>query len=160
MSAFQALQAAQVRRAEAHQGRNALHKALEAALRTLAAAGLSAALSFAAWQAWRWASGSQDFALREIRFSGLAHAQKDELLARSGLHLGENIFRADLARAARAMQSHPWVASARLTRQLPGTVLAAVVEHRPAARVQLAALYLLSDQGNLFKRPPPDDALH
>ena len=159
MSAFQAMQAAQVRRAEAQQGRNALHKALEAALRTLAAAGLSAALSFAAWQAWRWASGSQDFALREIRFSGLAHAQKDELLARSGLHLGENIFRADLARAARAMQSHPWVASARLTRQLPGTVLAAVVEHRPAALVQLGALYLLDDEGKLFKRAAPEDGL-
>ncbi len=159
MSAFQAMQAAQVRRAEAQQGRSAVHKALEAALRTLAAAGLSAALSFAAWQAWRWASGSQDFALREIRFSGLSHAQKDELLARSGLHLGENIFRADLARAARAMQSHPWVAAARLTRRLPGTVLAAVVEHRPAALVQLGALYVLDDEGKLFKRAAPEDGL-
>lgn len=159
MSAFQALQAAQVRRAEAQQGRSALHKALEAALRTLAAACLSAALSFAAWQAWRWASGSQDFALREIRFSGLAHAQQDELLARSGLHLGENIFRADLARAARGMESHPWVASVRLARRLPGIVLATIVEHRPVALVQLGGLYLLDDEGKLFKRAAPEDGL-
>src|SRR5258708_28468802 len=124
------MQAAQVGRAEAQQGRSAVHKALEAALRTLAAAGLSAALSFAAWQAWRWASGSQDFALPQIRFSGLSHAQKDELLAPSGLHLGENIFRAHLARPPRAMPSHPSVASARLTLPRPRTMLPAPLAHR------------------------------
>jgi len=42
---------------------------------------------------------------------------------------------------------------------LPGEVLASVVEHRPAALVQLGALYVLDDEGRLFKRAAPEDAL-
>jgi len=55
--------------------------------------------------------------------------------------------RTDLSRAAREMETHPWVASVRLERRLPGEVLASVVEHRPAALVQLGALYVLDDEG-------------
>ena len=80
-------------------------------------------------------------------------------MARSGLRLGENLLRADLARAARAIESDPWVASARLERRLPGEVLATIVEHRPAAMVQLGGLYVLDEQGKLFKRAAPEDKL-
>jgi cell division protein FtsQ len=153
------MQMAQLRRASAAESRETWRAAAEAALRTLAAAGLSAALGLAAWQAWRWVGTTPDFALRAIHFTGLSHAREDELIARSGLQLGENLFRADLARAARGMQSHPWVASAQLERRLPGTVLASISEHRPAALVQLGALYVLDDEGKLFKRAAPEDKL-
>ena len=156
---FQALQAAQVRRATAVNSRRSARAAADAALRTLAAAAVSAALSFGAWQAWRWATTSGAFALREIRFTGLAHAGEQELIARSGLHLGENLFHADLARAARGMETHPWVEAARLERRLPGAVLATVIEHRPAAMVQLGGLYVLDDEGKLFKRAATDEGL-
>jgi len=55
------------------------------------------------------------------------------------------------------MQANPWVASARLARRLPGQVVATVVEHRPAALVQLGGLYLLDDEGRLFKKAAPED---
>ena len=132
---------------------------LDAALRTLAAAALSAALSLGAWQAWRWAAASDMFAVREIRFTGLVRAREAELLRRSGLKPGENLFRADLARAARAIKADPWVSSARLERRLPGEVLVRIAEHRPAALVQLGGLYVLDDEGRLFKRAAAEDAL-
>ena len=156
---FKALQMAQVRRATAEQDRAAWRSVLDAALRTLAAAALSAALSLGAWQAWRWAAASDIFAIREIRFTGLVRAREAELLRRSGLKPGENLFRADLARAARAMQADPWVSSARLERRLPGEVLVRIAEHRPAALVQLGGLYVLDDEGRLFKRAAAEDAL-
>ncbi len=156
---FKALQMAQVRRAAAERDRAALKSVLDAALRTLAAAVVSAALSLGAWQTWRWATSSDAFALREVRFTGLVHAREDDLLERSGLRRGENLLRADLSRAARAIEAHPWVASARLERRLPGEVLATIVEHRPAALVQLGALYVLDEQGRPFKRAAPEDAL-
>lgn len=155
---FKALQMAQVRRAEAQRDRAAWKSVLDAALRTLAAAAVSGALSLGAWEAWNWATASEAFAVREIRFSGLVHAQEADLLARSGLQ-GGNLFRLDLARAARRMEAHPWVASASLTRRLPGEVLATIVEHRPAALVQFGGLYVLDDEGRLFKRAAPEDAL-
>src|SRR6185295_12786912 len=130
---FKALQMAQVRRAEAERDRAAWKSVLGAALRTLLAAVLSAAVSLGAWEGWRWATSSEAFAIREIRFEGLSHATEQDLLHRSGLKPGDNLFRADLAKAGRAMQANPWVASARLARRLPGQVVATVVEHRPAA---------------------------
>jgi cell division protein FtsQ len=156
---FKALQMAQVRRAAAERDRAAWKSVLGAALRTLAAASVSAALSLAAWEAWQWATSSRAFALREIRFTGLVHAREPDLLQRSGLKLGDNLFRADLTRAAAALQAHPWVSSARLERRLPGEVLASIVEHRPAALVQLGGLYVLDDEGRVFKRAAPEDAL-
>jgi cell division protein FtsQ len=156
---FKPLQMAQVRRATLERDRAAWRTVLGAAFRTLAAAAVSAALSVGAWEAWRWATASPSFAVREIRFSGLQHALEPDLLQRSGLKLGGNLFRTDLSRAAHGMETHPWVASVRLERRLPGEVLASVVEHRPAALVQLGALYVLDDEGRLFKRAAPEDAL-
>jgi len=156
---FKALQMAQVRREVAERDRAAWRSVLGATLRTLAAAALSGALSVGAWQAWRWAASSDLFAVREIRFTGLVRAREAELLRRSGLKLGENLLRADLARASRAMQADPWVSSARLERRLPGQVLVRIAEHRPAALVQLGGLYVLDDEGRLFKRAAAEDGL-
>jgi cell division protein FtsQ len=158
-AAFKPVEAAVVRRAVALEGRGALRAALDAGLRTLAAAMLSAALSLGSWQAWRWATTSEVFAIREIGFTGISRAAESDLLRRSGLSPGENLFRADLWRAARGIEKNPWVVSARLDRRLPGTVLASVVEHRPAALVQLGALYVLDDEARLFKRSSPEDGL-
>lgn len=169
--------AARRQAAQKAQRRSKLRAALGAVARTLAAISLSAALSAGAWQGFRWATTSPYFSVREIRFSGLAHAGEDELLRRSGLALGQNLFHADLSRAARAIEAHPWVASARLERRLPATIVASVVEHQPRAQVQLgqlaqpgrpvqqgqpgarSQLYILDSQAQLFKRATANDAL-
>ena len=155
---FKPVDGATTRRAAAGQ-KTRLRLAAEAVLRTLAAAALSAALGAVAWQGWQWATHAELFALREVHFTGLQHAEEGDLLRRSGLSKGENIFQADLAQATRGLETHPWIVSARLTRKLPGTVLASVVEHRPAALVQLGNLYVLDEDGRLFKRAAPDDRL-
>jgi cell division protein FtsQ len=156
---FKALQMAQVRRAVAAEDRAAWRSLMAGVLRTLLAAVVSAALSLGAWQSWRWATRSDTFALREVHFTGLSHAREADLRQRSGLVQGENIFRIDLAKAARELQAHPWVASARLLRRLPDQVLVTIAEHRPAALVQLGGLYVLDDEGHVFKRAAPEDAL-
>ncbi|HYZ89176.1 MAG TPA: FtsQ-type POTRA domain-containing protein [Myxococcales bacterium] len=129
-----------------------------ALLRTAAAVLLSAALSVGAWEAFRWSTTTPFFALRDVKFTGLAHAAERDLLARSGLQIGANLMSLDLAAAARGIETHPWVASARLSRSFPGTVLAEIVEHRAAAQVQLGGLYLLDDEGRVFKRVEAGDA--
>jgi len=65
----------------------------------------------------------------------------------------------DLAAAARAVEAHPWVASARLARSFPGTVLVEIVEHRAAAQVQLGGLYLIDEEGRVFKRLAAEDGV-
>jgi cell division protein FtsQ len=156
---FKSLQMAQVRRAAAELDRAAWRSVFGALLRTVAAAAVSGALSFVGWQVWQWATAADAFALRTVHFSGLVHAREPDLFHRSGLRVGENLLLADLSRAARAIQADPWVASARLERRLPGEVVASIVEHRPAALVELGGLYVLDDEGRLFKRAAADDGL-
>jgi cell division protein FtsQ len=156
---FTALQGAQARRARAEEEKRSGRAILSAVLRTLGSALVSAAFGASLFYGYRWASTSSFFALRDVRFVGLAHATQSELLARSGLKIGDNLVRADLIAAAHAIESHPWVAAARITRKLPGSLEVAVVEHRPAALVQMGGLYVLDEQGKLFKRASPADAL-
>jgi cell division protein FtsQ len=156
---FRPVDPAVVRRAAAEAERSAFKAALDAAFRTLVAAALSAILSLALWQAWRWATASPLFAVREIQFTGLVHSTEGEMTRKSGLAVGENLFRADLPRATRALESQPWVAAVHIERQLPGTLRIDVEEHRAAALVQAGALYVLDDEGRLFKRAAPDDGL-
>ena len=158
-AAFRPVDPAVVRRAAAQAERSSFKSAVGAALRTLAAAAVSAALSLGLWQAWRWATVSPVFALREIHFTGLVHSSEGELTRKSGLVPGENLLRADLPRAARALEAQPWVAAVRIERRLPGTLEVTVEEHRPAALVQAGALYVLDDEGRLFKRAAPEDGL-
>jgi cell division protein FtsQ len=156
---FTAMQSAQVRRAAAQEDKRSFRAVVEAVLRTLAAAALSAALGAGCFYGYRWASNAPAFAIRDIRFTGLVHATEAELVARSGMKAGDNLFRADLLQAARGIEGHPWVAAARLTRKLPGTIEVSVLEHHPAALVQMGGLYVLDEQGKLFKRAAPQDAL-
>jgi cell division protein FtsQ len=156
---FTALQAAQARRARAEDQKRSGRALFSTVLRTIAAAAVSAAVGAAIFYGYRWASSSDVFAIKEVRFVGLVHATESELLARSGLKVGDNLIRTDLLAAAHGIESHPWVAAARVTRKLPGSLEVAVVEHRPAALVQMGALYVLDDQGKLFKRASPQDAL-
>jgi cell division protein FtsQ len=140
--------------------RSARWKAIGGAvLRTVVAMAMSAALCLGCWQGFRAAERASFFALREVRFSGLSHATREELLHRSGLVLGENLFHLDLAAAARALEAHPWVSSARLLRRFPGAVEVEIVEHRPAAHLQLGGVYLGDDLGRVFKRAAPEDRL-
>ena len=153
---FRPVRAAAARRSLPDRERRSAAAAL---VRTSLAMLLSAALSAGAWLAFRWSATTPIFSLREVRFSGLSHAAHADLLARSGLRLGENLMAVDLATAARAVEGHPWVVSARLSRSLPGTVLVEVSEHRAVAQVQLGGLYLLDDEGRVFKRAGPEDGV-
>jgi cell division protein FtsQ len=129
------------------------------ALHSTLAMALSAALCLGGWEAVRLAAGAPVFTLREVRFQGLAHASRADLLARSGLSQGANLLRLDLAAATRAMEGNPWVAQARLSRRLPGTVEVELVEHRPAAQIRMGGLYLADDLGRVFKRASPEDGV-
>lgn len=151
--------AAAVRRGDRQDGRAAARAALGGVARALAAAALSAAAIAGAVRATAWATRAPAFAVTAVEFRGLVHAREDDLLRRSGLSPGQNLFRADLGVAARALQAHPWVKSVRLFRVPPSRVLALVQEHVPVAQVQLGALYLLDADGALFKRASAGDGV-
>jgi cell division protein FtsQ len=122
------------------------------------AAAVALVLGIGGWFGWHYLTASPRFAVREIRFGALHHVEADELRERLPVAVGQNIFRADLRAAARELQQHPWVASASLRRELPGTIVVDVEERVAAAVVELDTLYLADPSGTVFKRATLEEA--
>jgi len=146
----------------AEQARRALSLAKRAGLlflRLAAVAGVIAAIGTGARAAFRWALTTPRLAIETIEITGNERATDAELLSLLGIARGDNLLRADLAAAHDRVSSHPWVRSVAITRRFPQGIELTVVERRPLALVDLGHLYLLDEEGEVFKRAKPGDPL-
>ncbi|HJM43999.1 MAG TPA: FtsQ-type POTRA domain-containing protein, partial [Nitrospinota bacterium] len=109
-----------------------------------AAGGGAAALALLAGAdaLYRWSLASPYFQMREVKVSGTAHLSQSVVRARLGLRRTDNFLAADLEILRRRIESHPWVRSASLSRDLPGTLRVEVVERKP-----WAVLFPTGDRG-------------
>jgi cell division protein FtsQ len=130
-----------------------------AALRTALAMAVSVALCLGAVRGWEWARTSPFFAVRSISVRGALHAKQGDLVSRSGLGGGQNLFRVDLALAARGVESSPWVTSAQVSRRFPMAIEIEVTEHAPVAKIVLggSSSYLVDTHGAVFKKVAEED---
>jgi cell division protein FtsQ len=114
---------------------------------------------------------SPAFAIDKIEVKGLVRMERPELLDAAGIELGRNVFARGPAEVKARLLKHPWIASASVSRRLPGTFSLEVREREPIALLVVepcsdahlrsetdtgcddgSSLYLLSDDGKLFKR--------
>jgi cell division protein FtsQ len=95
---------------------------------------------------------SPRFALREVTVSPTARVSYDEVLALAGVEEGDRLLALDTDAIAARIAEHPWVAEARVSRQLPAGLKIDVTERKATAVALLGALYLLDDSGRPFKR--------
>lgn len=112
---------------------------------------VSAALGVA-WAARAHVMSSPRFAVTEIDVVGNDRRPSESVAAESGIAVGANIFSLDLDGARARILADPWIAEAQLARRLPGTILVQVVERRPAALLALDDTYLVTAEGEPFKR--------
>ncbi len=95
---------------------------------------------------------SPSFRLEEIRISECRQVTGVELRRHLHSRCGQNIFSVDLKEEARRIVSHPWVGGAVVTRVLPRALEIEIDERRPVALLKVRHLYLLDEQGVVFKR--------
>ena len=96
-------------------------------------------------------TAAQSLAIAEIEVSGAKHLTRDHVQEVAGLRQGQNILTASLAEARAALLREPWIREARLARGFPNHVRIELLE-REAAQVELGGLYLVDEQGAVFKR--------
>jgi cell division protein FtsQ len=125
--------------------------------RVVLLAAVVGALVWVAEQTVRYAHTADAFAIREISIEG--NRQLDDIDVRRAAHLqiGSNIFEISSQDARNHLLQHPWIEDAKVARRLPGRVRIEVVERNPVALVALDQLYLVSDDGAVFKRLGVDD---
>lgn len=125
-----------------------------------AVVGLSLVLSLgggAAWGGRRWLKQSPRFSLKEIVVVGAKRRNADDLAAMAGVRKGTNVFSIDLDRSRGYLVKDPWIREARLSRQLPSTIVIDVVEREAAGIVAMGDAYLVTREGEVIKRVEAGD---
>lgn len=95
---------------------------------------------------------SESFAITAIHVEGNERIDEATLIETAGLQVGENVFADPPHEVEQRLADHPWIASARVERRLPGTFTIEIEERHPAACLMLDdELYLVGDDATLFK---------
>jgi cell division protein FtsQ len=101
---------------------------------------------------------SPRFAVREIRVAATSHVRPDEILALARVNNGDRLLSIDTDQVAARVASHPWIASARVRRELPAALTIEVTERHAVAAALLSSLYLVDEGGHPFKRATLEEA--
>jgi len=117
-------------------------------------------LTAALWlgdQTVRYAHEADAFAIREIIIDGHEQLEDIDVRRAARLQIGSNIFKISAEDARNHLLQHPWIKEATVVRKLPGRVRIEIIERTPVALVALDQLYLVSEEGAVFKRLGVDD---
>jgi len=109
---------------------------------------------------------SPRFAVRDVRVTFAVdkdrqtapHVTDDEVRELAGVDIGDKLLAVDADAVAKLLASHPWVASARVRRELPAVLAIEISERHAVASALLGALYLLDADGRPFKRATFEEA--
>lgn len=93
----------------------------------------------------------------EVQIVGNQRVSDAALRHLANLRRGTHLFTADLDRAVRGVEAHPWVAHASARRVFPGAVEIAVEEHHPRLILALDELWYVDEAGEPFTRADSDD---
>jgi len=101
------------------------------------------------------------FDVKTIMIDGLDRVTRDEVLTRTGLDKPANIFELRRDMLEKKLNTHPWIRTARVKRQLFSTIAIKIEEQEPLAIVTIENLadIVINAQGAPFKEyePAKDD---
>ena len=100
---------------------------------------------------------SPRFALRELRVTPSAHLDREQLVELAGVNDGDPLLALDTDVVAARLAKHPWIASARVRRELPSTLVIEVTERHAVAVAVIGVLYLIDEAGHAFKQATLDE---
>lgn len=97
--------------------------------------------------------------IKSINVSSMDKVSAEEIKRLSNIEEGQNILSVDLDLGARAIEAHPWIETASITRNIPETINIKVVERKPLCLVSMDGLYVVDESGVIFKKYSPEDNL-
>lgn len=94
---------------------------------------------------------SDYFRAKTISISGCSRLSQQTVLAQAALSPGDNLLAVNLQLVRKRLLAHPWIAEARVSREIPETIHIDIKEHACMAIVDLGRRFLLNQSGKLFK---------
>jgi len=135
---------------------NACGRALRRSLPAMIGLVVVGAVGGTARAGYRFVTTSARFAITSIEVHGNHHVDPAQVLAALPIHVGDNVFAANVDSLTRRLAANPWIADASAHRILPHTLVIEIREHEPAAVAELGGLYLVDATGHPFKRVADD----
>lgn len=100
---------------------------------------------------------SEYFRAERIRVSGNQRVSEARVLSQAGVDIGKNLLAMNLRLVRKQLLAHPWIAEARVARQIPETITIQVTEHEPLACIDLGRRFLINTKGRIFKEVQKED---
>jgi cell division protein FtsQ len=92
-----------------------------------------------------------------INIQGLRRLTPELILQEAKLGPTTNLLALKPTRVEQALEAHPWIARAEVTRKWPHRLQLRITEREPRALVQMGEIYYVDRQGRLFKPLSPGD---
>jgi len=91
------------------------------------------------------------FKITSLNVSGNNRLSVQEILDTARIRPDANLILVNLPLARKYLLSHPWIAEADVTRELPGKLVLSIKEHRPLAILDMGRKFLINMEGKIFK---------
>ncbi|MFQ5329515.1 MAG: cell division protein FtsQ/DivIB [Thermodesulfobacteriota bacterium] len=112
-----------------------------------------------AWYIYQFLLASPLLGINHADVIGTKRVSSEEIVALSGIVMGDNLLAVDTGEVAERIKKEPWIEGVRIRRRLPDRVVIEVVEREAAAIINMEALYLVDSKGALFKRYTGEEGL-
>ncbi len=100
----------------------------------------------------KWLCRAPFFTVTGVTINGCSRVSEETILNLSGVKPNSNLLALDLDDMAAAIERHPWIKSAVISKKLPDRLEIVVEERKPVAIVSMDGLYLIDDTGTVFKK--------
>ncbi len=98
-----------------------------------------------------WITQTSLLPIETVRVEGARRLAEEIVRQRAGIDTDGNILAVNLGTARRRLQAHPWIAEARVKREIPTEIVIRIREHECVAVLNLGRQFLISSEGVVFK---------
>ena len=86
-----------------------------------------------------------------LEVNGNRRLSVQEILDTARIKSDINVLLVNLSLSRKYLLSHPWIAAAEITRELPGRLVISIREHQPLAIMDMGRKFLINLDGKIFK---------
>ena len=104
-----------------------------------------------------WITQSERLHIRSVTVSGNERLTAEIVKAQAGLGEARNILAVNLGTTRKRLLAHPWIAQARVTRDIPDRLQIHIREHTCLAVLDLGRRFLMNSEGHVFKELKPGE---
>ena len=107
-------------------------------------------------KAYKYVMQTGHFYVKDVLVDGNAKLSFEDIRSLAGLQPNTHLLATNLEDIEQSLESHDWVDTARVERELPNRLIIRIQEHRPVAYLALGELWLVNRSGKPFSRVEGD----